>query len=100
MEAKKEGTIFENTVESGNSFSLQGFDKKGTLGTEITLFVDDSENVAIHTSCSQSVLIGMDFGDFTVTSGSSRNGGSLCEEQSGDDDGDSDDDDDHGDDND
>ena len=49
------------------------------MGTEITIFVNGEFNTKIHTSCSQPIYPGLVFGDFTVVSGSSRNGGNLVE---------------------
>ncbi len=62
---------------SGETFTLIGTDKNGTLGTEITLFVDGNENTKIHTSCSNPIGPGLVSGDFTVIDGYSRNGGQL-----------------------
>ena len=77
---KKDNLIaFEGMVESGGSFSFLGKDDKGTLGTEITIYVDGIENTKMHTSCSDpNVIPGHVSGDFLVTAGSSRNGGTLC----------------------
>ncbi|MFC2110852.1 HYR domain-containing protein [Bacteroidota bacterium] len=75
---QKDGYIvFNNTVNPGENFSFTGTDK-GTLGTEITLYINNVENVRIHTSCSKPIGVGMAFGDFTVIAGISRNGGPLC----------------------
>ena len=75
----KDGTVvFEGTVGSGQEFSFIGEDKKGTLGTNISIFINGVKNTDIHTSCSIDIGIGSTFGDFEVTAGSSRNGGNLC----------------------
>ncbi len=88
---KGENVIFDEFVNTGDSFTLTGFDKKGTLGTEIVITVGNSET-KIHTSCSQPIGPGLTFGDFTVIGGASRNGGELCPVDSppGDDNGDND----------
>ncbi|WJJ95538.1 DUF7467 domain-containing protein [Algibacter luteus] len=83
VETKKEGengskVVFEGTVAAGDTFSFVGNDKKGTLGTEIKIFVNGKENTKIHTSCSQPIGPGLVSGDFEVISGSSREGGNLC----------------------
>ena len=76
---KKDGAIvFEDFVDSGDSFSFSGTDKHGTLGTEIIIYADDVENTRIHTSCSQPIGPGLVSGDFEVLGGASRNGGELC----------------------
>ncbi|NNC49536.1 MAG: hypothetical protein HKO01_03270 [Flaviramulus sp.] len=83
VETKKDGengekVVFEGMVEAGAEFSFVGNDKKGTLGTEITIYVNDVVNTKIHTSCSQPIGPGLMSGDFEVISGSSREGGDLC----------------------
>jgi len=40
VEQKREGVIFEGTVSPDEVFTIFGVDKKGTLGTEITLSTD------------------------------------------------------------
>ncbi len=79
----KKGTdrmvVFDGNVAAGGQFSFVGWDKHGTLGTEINIYVDGGEPTMIHTSCSQPIAIGMVFGDFEIIDGNSRNGGQLCE---------------------
>ena len=75
--ANRQGIVFDGTVQPGETFSFVGSDKKGTLGTEITLYVNDNENAKIHTSCSQPIGPGLVRGDFTVIAGASLNGGEL-----------------------
>ncbi|HWR97906.1 MAG TPA: hypothetical protein VN317_05730, partial [Candidatus Methanoperedens sp.] len=85
---------YEGTVPAGGSFSfgplssgLAGFN--GTLGTNISLFVNGSFGATIHTSCSQAIYPGQDWGPdgalppgqsgpFTVVGGTSKQGGLLC----------------------
>lgn len=78
VEQKKEGTIFEETVVSESQFTIQGIDGEGTLGTQISIYIDDTLSTQIHTSCSVKINIGQTFGNFTVTNGQSRNNGKLC----------------------
>lgn len=78
VQQKDGATVFSDNVAANSTFSFVGVDSKGTLGTEISILVDGSLATKIHTSCSQDVLPGMDFGPFTVTAGQSRNGGDLC----------------------
>ncbi len=70
--------VFDGTVQAGATFSFVGNDKKDTLGTEISIYIDGVLNTKIHTSCSVPIGPGLISGDFTVVSGSSRNGGDLC----------------------
>ncbi len=74
---KNDDIIFDGVVQPGESFTFTGTDK-GTMGTEIKVFVNGHENVRIHTSCSQPIGIGMTFGDFYVLDGFSKNGGRFC----------------------
>jgi len=69
--------IFDETVEPGGIFEVEGQDKKGTLGTEITIQVGCKE-IKIHTSCSQPIYPGLVKGDFLVLAGASLNGGLMC----------------------
>jgi hypothetical protein len=73
-----EGVVFTGTVEPGAEFTFVGNDKKGTFGTEISIYVDDQLNTKIHTSCSQPIGPGLISGLFEVVEGYSRNGGLLC----------------------
>ena len=78
VEQKKGGVVFSDTVQPGGQFTFSGTDKKDTLGTEISIFVDGSLNAKIHTSCSQPIGPGLVAGDFEVIEGYSRNGGLMC----------------------
>lgn len=75
---KNGDTVFDETVQPGETFSFSGTDKHGTLGTEISLFVDGDLNTTIHTSCSQPIGPGLVSGDFEVIAGYSKDGGELC----------------------
>jgi len=82
VKAKKKkhssSVLFSGSVDADATFNFVGDDKKGTMGTEISIFVDGELNVKIHTSCSQEIEIGMIFGDFEIVDGYSRNGGQIC----------------------
>ncbi|GAA4935207.1 hypothetical protein GCM10023314_04430 [Algibacter agarivorans] len=71
--------VFIGTVNPGETFSFVGKDDKGTLGTEISIYVNGSLDQKIHTSCSVPIGPGAIFGDYTVISGKSREGGELCD---------------------
>ena len=75
---KESEPVFSENLAPGQRFTLEGTDKKGTLGTEITLFVNGSRNAGFHTSCSEPIGPGSEDGRFRVLAGSSRNGGDLC----------------------
>lgn len=77
VKAKKNVPLFDGIVQPGETFTLYGFDKKGTLGTETYYWVNGEYNTNIHTSCSQPIGPGLIKGDFEVIEGYSRNGGLL-----------------------
>ncbi len=77
---QKDGTnVFIGYIEPGdNTFTFASADDNGTLGTEISIYVDGNLNTKIHTSCSKPIGPGLVSGDFEVISGTSGNGGALC----------------------
>ena len=70
--------VYIGTISPNETFTLDGFDRQGTLGPKIYIYVNTDKTTSIHTSCSVPILIGMDFAEFTVVDGYSRNGGQLC----------------------
>jgi len=78
VQQKKGKRVYKGTVIPGGEITLLGADKKGTLGTEITIYVEGKFHAKIHTSCSQPIGPGLVRGDFEVVDGTSRNGGDLC----------------------
>lgn len=78
IEQRKEGEIFNQSIAPGGQFTINGIDNKNTLGTEISIYKDNSLATKIHTSCSVDIRIGQTFGEFTIISGQSRNNGRLC----------------------
>ena len=82
LQKKDDDPIFADYVEPGTQFAFTGHDKKGTLGTEISIYMEVNENpelhAKIHTSCSQPIGPGLVFGDFEVVEGHSLKGGPLC----------------------
>jgi hypothetical protein len=72
-------TVFgPTTVSPGGQFSFSGADSRGTLGPEISVFVNSVLNTKFHTSCSQPIGPGTVKGDFEVIVTESRNGGNIC----------------------
>ncbi len=71
--------LYSGQVLPGGNFTVDGYDKHGTLGTEIKIIVNGCLRTKIHTSCSKPIFIGMVSGDFRILDGYSRNGGRLCE---------------------
>lgn len=78
MQKKDGSVVFDADVAPGGSFSFSGTDKKGTLTTEIYIFVNGVQNARIHTSCSVPVGPGLIAGDFEVLAGASRGFPNLC----------------------
>ena len=75
---KNGDTVFgPQFVANGEDFRFSGTDKDGKLGTEIKVFADGVET-KIHTSCSQPIAPGLQFGDFLVVAGVSKDGGPIC----------------------
>ena len=58
FQKKENDAIFEGTVNPNENFTFSGIDKKGTMGTEITIYVEGQKHVEIHTSCSQDIYVG------------------------------------------
>ena len=78
VEQRDGQAVFDDTVAAGGEFTFSGLDKWGTLGVEISIYVDGVLNAEIHTSCSVEIGLGLIAGDFEVTEGYSRNGGLMC----------------------
>ncbi len=71
--------IYNNNVVQNGTFDFDGANNPGNrMGAQIKIYVDNVLNTTIHTSCSQTILAGMQFGDFLIVSGTSTNGGPLC----------------------
>ena len=73
-----DGVLFEGALVTGEEFTVVGTAKDGTLGTEISLFIDDALNTKIHTSCSRPIYPGMESGLFVVVEAYSLEGGLIC----------------------
>ena len=72
--------VFDESVNPGEEFSFSGADANGTFGLEIKIYINDSlDYTEIHTSCSKDIGPGIVAGDFEIVSGTSKNGGALCE---------------------
>ena len=78
VDQKDEGTVFQGTLEPEGELTLLGQDDEGTLGKEITIYVDGEEHVKIKTDRSRSLGPGLVFGDFLVVAGKCRDGCILC----------------------
>ncbi len=70
--------IFQDHVPQNGTFTFQGANNNHKMGAKIKVLINGSQNVEIHTSCSQTILAGMQFGDFLIVEGESANGGPLC----------------------
>jgi len=72
-----ETLLFESdNLTTGDEFTVFGINNHDTLGPKV--YVNGDNNTIIHTSCSDPIGPGAVYGDFTVLSGRSRNGGPLC----------------------
>lgn len=84
--------LFSGVLLPGQIFTIDGPSTgnggfSGTLGTEISIYVDGAFHAEAHTSCSQPIGPGTVVGDFEVLAGTSKNGGALCPLGGGGDDG-------------
>ena len=70
--------LFKQRLSPGEFFTLDGFEKDGTLGAQIHLSVDGKMKTTIDTSCTEPNMLGYTYGDFTVEGGASQNGGEFC----------------------
>lgn len=70
--------IHKEKLKPGDFFIVNGFDKNGTLGAEITISVQGVANTIIETNCSEPNILGYTYGDFTIEGGASLNGGEFC----------------------
>ena len=75
---KSQLEIFYGIIDPGEMFTFYGVDKHGTMGPEITIFVNGVYHTTIHTSCSMPIGPGLVSGDFLVIEGYSKDGGLLC----------------------
>ena len=71
-------------VSPNQSIKFSGNEKNQTMGTNIIITINGIKNTEIHTSCSQDIYTGMQFGDFNIVSGTSKDGGPLCPGDNGD----------------
>jgi hypothetical protein len=71
--------VFNGTVENGQVITINGVDRKGTLSSNVSVFINGVRKENIHTSCSIPIGVGSVFGALEVVDGSSRNGGPLCD---------------------
>ena len=84
----EENVLFAQTIEPGSSdphtdatFTFRAPPDDDKLSSDISVFVngEESPNAVIHTSCSQPLGPGQQFGDFTIVAGEDRVGRKLCE---------------------
>ena len=74
----KNFVIFEDPVPQNGTFSFIGANTNNKMGAKIKVYINGTEDVEIHTSCSQTILAGMQFGNFLIVEGESANGGPIC----------------------
>ena len=75
--------LVTSITDPGTVFTITGEDDKGTMGTEISVYINEQET-KVHTSCSQPIGAGMTIGDdpdafLTIVKGYSLKGGLLCD---------------------
>jgi LruC domain-containing protein len=77
-QGKKWVTYVNSSIEPNQEFSFNGDGKDGKLKNSLTVFVNNSENTSIHTSCSVDIEIGDTYGSFRIVEGFNKNNLSLC----------------------
>jgi len=78
VKSKKGVVLFSGAVNQSDTFSFNGTEKDGKLGSEIKIWVNSKLATKLHTSCSQPIGPGLIVGDFEVDKGESLKGGPLC----------------------
>ena len=72
--------LFSGLMPTGaETPTLEGTKSDGKFDGDVRIYADGSLVASIHTSCSQPIGVGMEFGGFEVTSGRSKDGGPFCE---------------------
>ncbi len=84
IEAKdkeKNEVLFSGILNSGGIFSIQGSQSNGNFkGNNIEIKINGVKDVKFKSNCGggTSIFVGTVLGSFTVTAGTSANGGALC----------------------
>lgn len=78
VQKKNDIIVFDDNVSVNQLITIVGQDNKGTLSSEIKIYINGELTNRIHTSCSDPIGPGQEYGVFEIISGSSRNGGELC----------------------
>ena len=77
-EKKRFKQIYSGTVKPNGEFSFTGTRKDGRLDNTIYLYIDNSYNTSIHTSCSVPIEVGDTYGQFRIVEASNKDNLSLC----------------------
>lgn len=73
------GEVFNDFVLAGQVFSFAGtIPNEKFVGTTISIFISGFLHTTIQSACSGGTFVNSVYGLFTVTSGTSVNGGALC----------------------
>ena len=80
----KGGLLFSRFMADGAvTGTLSGSKSDGKFDGDVKIYADGARVASIHTSCSQPIGIGMEFGGFEVISGRSKDGGPFCDPLAG-----------------
>lgn len=69
--------LFADIVDPNQEFTFKGKMRDGTMGHEVSLYLDGEFDASICTDCSQPIGAGLIAGSFTLNEGYSRDGGKL-----------------------
>jgi len=72
-------TYFSGIVSPNQLITVSGTRSNGTfLANQLQLLIDGFVNTTLNVNCGQDIFINDTYGEFLVTAGASRQGGSLC----------------------
>lgn|GEM_PF-1216708 len=74
----KSTVYFNASVAPGTIITISKGPSDKRIVNEIDLYINNVKNTSIHTSCSQPIYPGLNFGSFLVTAAVSNKGGEIC----------------------
>jgi hypothetical protein len=72
--------LYDGTLGSGDTVLVSGTESSGKFKGDVVITRNDKIVAEIHTSCSQPIGVGMEFGGLKVVTGRSVDGGPFCED--------------------
>ena len=75
----KNDVYYDGPLQPGQTITLTPLPGDNKLKNNLDFEIDGVLNADVHTSCSYPIYVGLIFGDFEITTGTSRNNGDFCE---------------------